>query len=253
MNTAMIEIKDMFKVYGEGEAIVKALAGADATVQRGEFVAVMGPSGSGKSTLMNIIGCLDRPTSGKYFLDGRDVSGLDKNELARVRSQKIGFVFQSFNLLARLSALENVLLPMLYNLHEKLDAQEQRRRALSALEAVGLGERLAHHPNQLSGGQQQRVAIARSLVNHPPLILADEPTGNLDSHSSLEIMDIFHKLHNQGTTIVMVTHEQNVAAQAQRIICLRDGRVISNGDGRQSPCMGNRNPAATTYIQEAGI
>ena len=251
MNTPIIEIKDLFKVYGEGEATVNALAGANAMVQRGEFVAVMGPSGSGKSTLMNIIGCLDRPTSGSYLLDGRDVSGLDKNELAKARSQKIGFVFQSFNLLARLSALDNVLLPMLYNLHEKLDAPEQRRRALAALEAVGLGQRLGHRPNQLSGGQQQRVAIARALVNRPPLILADEPTGNLDSQSSLEIMDIFHRLHSQGTTIVMVTHEPDVAAQAQRIICLRDGRVISHGDEGISPCLESRERAAQPAQESA--
>ncbi len=250
MDTPIIEIKDMFKVYGDGEAAVYALAGANTLVQRGEFVAVMGPSGSGKSTLMNIIGCLDRPTSGSYLLDGRDISRLDKNELAEVRSQKIGFIFQSFNLLARLSALENVMLPMLYNLHEKLDTKEQHRRAVAALEAVGLGQRMSHHPNQLSGGQQQRVAIARSLVNHPPLILADEPTGNLDSHSSVEIMDILHRLHNQGTTIVMVTHEPDVAIQAQRIICLHDGRVISHGDEGVSPCLESRERAAAK-AQEA--
>ena len=250
MNTPIIEIKDLFKVYGEGEAAVHALAGANALVQRGEFVAVMGPSGSGKSTLMNIIGCLDRPTSGSYLLDGRDVSGLDKNELAEVRSQKIGFIFQSFNLLARLSALENVKLAMLYNLHEKLDAKEQHHRAVAALEAVGLGQRMSHHPNQLSGGQQQRVAIARALVNRPPLILADEPTGNLDSHSSVEILDILHRLHNQGTTIVMVTHEPDVAIQAQRIICLRDGLVISHGGEGLSPCLESRERAAA-QAQEA--
>ncbi len=250
MDTPIIEIKNLFKVYGEGEATVNALAGADVTVQRGEFVAVMGPSGSGKSTLMNIIGCLDRPTSGAYLLDGRDVSRLDKNELAKVRSQKIGFVFQSFNLLARLSALDNVMLPMLYNLHEKTDAHEQRRRAVAALEAVGLGQRMGHYPNQLSGGQQQRVAIARALVNQPPLILADEPTGNLDSQSSLEILEIFHRLHNQGTTIVVVTHEPDVAIQAQRIICLRDGSVVSQGGEGISPCLESRE-RATAQAQEA--
>lgn len=237
MNTPMIETQTLFKVYGEGDVAVNALAGVDVLVQRGEFVAVMGPSGSGKSTLMNIIGCLDRPTSGAYFLDGRDVSRLDKNELAKIRSQKIGFVFQSFNLLARLSALENVKLPMLYNLHERLDAQEQHHRAVAALEAVGLGQRMSHRPNQLSGGQQQRVAIARALVNRPPLILADEPTGNLDSQSSLEIMEIFRRLHGQGTTIVVVTHEPDVAVQAQRIICLKDGQVISQGEEGASPCL----------------
>ena len=250
MNTTIIEIKDLFKVYGEGEAIVNALAGAHVVVQQGEFVAVMGPSGSGKSTLMNIIGCLDRPTSGSYWLDGRDVSRLDKNELAEVRSQKIGFVFQSFNLLARLSALENVKLAMLYNLHEKLGAEEQHRRAVAALEAVGLGQRMGHRPNQLSGGQQQRVAIARALVNRPPLILADEPTGNLDSQSSLEIMEILHRLHEQGTTIVLVTHEPDVAIQAQRIICLHDGRVISHEGEGVSPCLESRERAASK-AQEA--
>ncbi len=250
MNTPIIEINDLFKVYGEGEGAVHALAGANALVQRGEFVAVMGPSGSGKSTLMNIIGCLDRPTTGSYLLDGRDVSRLDKNELAEVRSQKIGFVFQSFNLLARLSALDNVMLPMLYNLHEKLDPKEQHQRAVAALEAVGLGQRMSHHPNQLSGGQQQRVAIARALVNRPPLILADEPTGNLDSHSSVEVLELLHHLHGQGTTIVMVTHEPDVALQAQRIICLRDGRVILHGDDGASPCLESRERAAAK-AQEA--
>ncbi|MBN2149212.1 MAG: ABC transporter ATP-binding protein [Anaerolineales bacterium] len=247
----MIEIRDLFKTYGEGEAAVHALAGTDVLVQQSEFVAVMGPSGSGKSTLMNIIGCLDRPTSGSYWLDGRDVSRLNKNELAEVRSQKIGFIFQSFNLLARLSALENVMLPMLYNLHEKPDAQEQRRRAVAALEAVGLGQRMSHRPNQLSGGQQQRVAIARALVNRPPLILADEPTGNLDSQSSLEIMEILHRLHEQGTTIVLVTHEPDVAVQAQRIICLHDGRVLSHGHEGLSPCLESRERAAAQALEAA--
>lgn len=248
--TPIIEIKDLFKIYGEGEAAVNALAGADVLVQRGEFVAVMGPSGSGKSTLMNIIGCLDRPTSGSYHLDGRDVSRLNKNELAEVRSQKIGFIFQSFNLLSRQSALENVKLPMLYNLHEKLDTQAQHQRAVAALEAVGLAHRMGHRPNQLSGGQQQRVAIARALVNRPPLILADEPTGNLDTLSSLEIMQILNHLHSQGTTIVVVTHEPDVALQAERIICLRDGRVISHGHEGSSPCLESRERAGVK-AQEA--
>jgi putative ABC transport system ATP-binding protein len=252
MTKPIIEIKGLNKVYGEGEATVHALADADVTVQRGEFVAVMGPSGSGKSTLMNIIGCLDRPTSGSYLLDGRAVSRLSKNELAEVRSQKIGFIFQSFNLLARLSALENVMLPMLYNLHETLDTKEQRRRAVAALEAVGLGQRMGHNPNQLSGGQHQRVAIARALVNRPPLILADEPTGNLDSQSSLEIMDILHRLHSQETTILMVTHEPDVAIQAQRIICLRDGRVISHGHEGVSPCLESRERAAALAQEVSG-
>jgi putative ABC transport system ATP-binding protein len=196
----------------------------------------MGPSGSGKSTLMNIIGCLDRPTTGTYLLDQRDVSRLSKNELAQVRNQKIGFIFQSFNLLARLSALDNVTMPMLYNPDTALNDSERKRRATEALEAVGLGHRLHHHPNQLSGGQQQRVAIARSLVNHPPLILADEPTGNLDSKSGEEIMELLHQLHAQGGTVVMVTHEPDIAAHAQRIICVRDGKAISDGRDGTSPC-----------------
>ncbi|NTU64874.1 MAG: ABC transporter ATP-binding protein, partial [Chloroflexi bacterium] len=200
----LIEVKDLMKIYGEEDAEVRALNGVNATVHQGEFVAVMGPSGSGKSTLMNILGCLDRPTSGAYILDGHDVSDLSKNELATVRNQKIGFVFQSFNLLPRLSALSNVMLPLLYNDAEDLSRDEREERAVAALESVGLGNRLQHHPNQLSGGQQQRVAIARALVNRPPLILADEPTGNLDSVASVEIMDLLHDLHGKGATIVMV-------------------------------------------------
>ncbi|MCU0486668.1 MAG: ABC transporter ATP-binding protein [Anaerolineales bacterium] len=233
----LIDVKDLTKTYGVGDATVHALAGVTTTVTQGEFVAVMGPSGSGKSTLMNIIGCLDRPTSGVYLLEQRDVSRLSKNELAQVRNQKIGFIFQSFNLLARLSALENVMMPMLYNPDSKLNDRERKRRAIEALEAVGLAQRLHHHPNQLSGGQQQRVAIARSLVNRPSLILADEPTGNLDSRSGEEIMDLLHNLHAQGGTVVMVTHEPDIAAHAQRIICVRDGVVISDGREGPSPCL----------------
>ena len=234
---SLIEVKDLMKVYGEEDAEVRALDGVNATVHQGEFVAVMGPSGSGKSTLMNILGCLDRPTSGAYILDGHDVSDLSKNELAKVRNQKIGFVFQSFNLLPRLSALSNVMLPLLYNDAEDLSRDEREERAVAALESVGLGNRLHHHPNQLSGGQQQRVAIARALVNRPPLILADEPTGNLDSVASVEIMDLLHELHGQGATIVMVTHEPDIAQHAQRVICVKDGRVISEGRGGHSPCL----------------
>jgi putative ABC transport system ATP-binding protein len=237
MSNHLIEVQELTKVYGADDAEVRALDGVSATVSRGEFVAVMGPSGSGKSTLMNILGCLDRPSGGAYLLDGRDVSGLSKNELADVRNQKIGFVFQSFNLLPRLSALGNVALPMLYNGHEPLDADERERRAAAALESVGLGNRLHHRPNQLSGGQQQRVAIARALVNHPPLVLADEPTGNLDSKSSVEIMDLLHQLHAQGTTVVMVTHEPDIAAHAGRVICVKDGKVISEGRDGHSPCL----------------
>jgi len=237
MSNALIEVKDLMKVYGEEDAEVRALNGVNATVNQGEFVAVMGPSGSGKSTLMNILGCLDRPTSGAYVLDGHDVSDLSKNELAKVRNQKIGFVFQSFNLLPRLSALSNVMLPMLYNDAEDLSGDDREQRAVAALESVGLGNRLHHHPNQLSGGQQQRVAIARALVNRPPLILADEPTGNLDSVASIEIMDLLHELHGQGATIVMVTHEPDIAQHAQRVICVKDGHVISEGRGGHSPCL----------------
>jgi putative ABC transport system ATP-binding protein len=237
MSNQIIKVNDMTKVYGSGESTVHALAGVNTTVEQGEFVAVMGPSGSGKSTLMNIIGCLDRPTSGSYLLDGRDVSSLSKNELAQVRNKKIGFIFQSFNLLARLSALDNVMMPMLYNPDSALNDRERKRRAIEALEAVGLGLRLHHRPNQLSGGQQQRVAIARSLVNRPSLILADEPTGNLDTRSGEEIMDLLHQLHKQGGTVVMVTHEPDIAANAQRIICVRDGKVISDGRDGASPCL----------------
>jgi len=236
MSEQIIQVQDLTKVYGADDATVRALDGLNATVNRGEFVAVMGPSGSGKSTLMNILGCLDRPSSGVYALDGRDVSRLSKKDLAAVRNQKIGFVFQSFNLLPRLSALGNVMLPLLYNSVESLSAAEREKRAVAALESVGLGNRLRHRPNQLSGGQQQRVAIARALINRPPLILADEPTGNLDSKSSVEIMDLLHQLHGQGTTIVMVTHELDIAAHARRIICVRDGRVISER-GDDSPCL----------------
>ena len=232
----MVETRGLTRVYGDGEAI-RALDGVDLQVAAGEFVAVMGPSGSGKSTLMNIIGCLDRPTSGTYLLDNRDVSRLSKNELAQVRNQKIGFIFQSFNLLPRLSALENVMLPMLYNPDSALHDRERKRRAIAVLEAVGLEKRMNHRPNQLSGGQQQRVAIARSLVNQPPLILADEPTGNLDSRSGEEIMELLHQLHTQGGTVLMVTHEPDIAAHAQRIICVRDGKVIADGTDGASPCL----------------
>lgn len=232
----IIEIKELKKIYGEGDATVHALAGVNVEVSRGEFAAVMGPSGSGKSTLMNILGCLDRPSSGEYLLDGRDVSKLDKNELAEVRNQKIGFIFQSFNLLPRMSALSNVMLPMLYNSHEELSDEQARQRAEQALISVGLESRMHHLPNQLSGGQQQRVAIARALVNRPPLLLADEPTGNLDSHSSIEIMEIMHELHRTGTTILMVTHEPDIARHAGRVICVKDGAILSEESG-DSPCL----------------
>lgn len=237
MNPPIIEIKNLRKVYGAGESAVNALDGVDLSIEKGEFVAIMGPSGSGKSTLMNIIGCLDRPSAGEYILDGRDVSQLDRNDLAEVRNTKLGFIFQSFNLLPRLTALENVMMPMFYILTEDLSVESQRQRAAASLESVGLGNRFHHKPNQLSGGQQQRVAIARALINRPPVILADEPTGNLDSRSSVEILDLLHKLHQDGVTIVMVTHEPDVAQHAQRIICVRDGKVISDGREGMSPCL----------------
>lgn len=226
MSTQLIEVRNLTKVYGSGEVAVHALDGVNLSIPRGEFAAIMGPSGSGKSTLMNILGCLDRPTAGEYILDGRDVSQLGKNELADVRNQKLGFIFQSFNLLPRLTALDNVMLPMLYDLNRNESVQTQQERAKAALESVGLGQRMHHRPPELSGGQQQRVAIARALVNNPPVILADEPTGNLDSHSSEEVLDILHQLNEQGVTIVMVTHEHDIALRAQRIIWVHDGKII---------------------------
>jgi putative ABC transport system ATP-binding protein len=224
----MIETADLTKVYGTGSIAVRALRGVNAQVQEGEFVAIMGPSGSGKSTLMNILGCLDRPTDGAYMLDGEDVSQLSKDQLAGVRNAKIGFVFQSYNLLPRITAAKNVMIPMLYNGHGKLTDKERYERAVEVLESVGLGERTHHKPNELSGGQQQRVAIARALVNDPSILLADEPTGNLDTRSSIEIMDLLHALHDQDVTIVMVTHELDIAEHAERVIYLRDGQIVSD-------------------------
>jgi putative ABC transport system ATP-binding protein len=230
---AIIETRDLRKVYGVGDAAVAALDGVDVSVQPGEFVAVMGPSGSGKSTLMNILGCLDRPTEGSYLLDGEDVSSLDKAALAGIRGRQIGFVFQSYNLLAGATALENVMLPMLYDrLHR--EQEERREIARRALGSVGLRDRIHHRPHELSGGQQQRVAIARALVNDPLMILADEPTGNLDSQAGQEIMQLLHGLQAQGRTILIVTHEREIAAHTQRTIHMRDGkleRVEHNGNG----------------------
>jgi putative ABC transport system ATP-binding protein len=221
--TPVIAVRDLTKIYTVGELEVPALRGVTVDVQRGEFVALTGPSGSGKSTFMHLLGCLDRPTGGHYLLNGRDVSTLDKRALAHVRNDEIGFVFQGFNLLSRTSALENVELPMLYR--RGVGAKERRERAMAALESVGLGSRLDHHPNQLSGGQQQRVAIARALVNRPALLLADEPTGNLDTRTSVEVMQIFQHLNDAGLTIVLVTHEPDIAEYASRIVAFRDGRV----------------------------
>jgi putative ABC transport system ATP-binding protein len=236
VNEHIIKVEDLTKIYGSGAIAVRALDGVNLTIDEGEFVAIMGPSGSGKSTLMNILGCLDRPTEGRYWLGGEDVSKLNKTRLARVRNHKIGFVFQSYNLLPRTSALKNVMLPLLYstNSRQQPSAAEREALALGALETVGLTDRVHHRPNELSGGQQQRVAIARALVNDPLIILADEPTGNLDTRSSEEIVDILHELHQRGRTIVMITHERDLAARAQRIVHLRDGRVVDGVDGEEA-------------------
>jgi len=223
----VIQLEDVRKTYQTGEVEVQAVRGVTLEIQTGEFVALMGASGSGKSTMMNIIGCLDRPTSGKYLLDGVDVSQLDRDELADLRNQKIGFVFQGFNLLSRTSALENVELPMLYTRH-RVNGDNMRERALQALETVGLANRAEHTPNQLSGGQQQRVAIARALANQPALLLADEPTGNLDSQTSVEIMGVFQKLNDQGITLVMVTHELDIAHYTRRMVVMRDGKIVGD-------------------------
>jgi putative ABC transport system ATP-binding protein len=223
----VIKLKEIHKIYHTGEVDVHAVQGVSLEILPGEFVAIMGSSGSGKSTLMNIIGCLDRPTEGHYWLDGIDVSTLNGDALADIRNEKIGFVFQGFNLLSRTSALENVEMPMLYN-RQRIYAREQYKRATHALELVGLAQRADHHPNQLSGGQQQRVAIARALVNQPSLLLADEPTGNLDSQTSIEIMGVFQKLNEQDITIVMVTHELDIARYTRRMVILRDGKIVTD-------------------------
>jgi putative ABC transport system ATP-binding protein len=227
-NQKIIQIENLRKVYGMGDIQVKALDGVDLEIDHGEFVAIMGPSGSGKSTLMNILGCLDRPTDGHYYLAGEDVSSLNKVQLAAIRNRQIGFVFQSFNLLPRTSALRNVMLPLVYKRQDKLTPQAREEIAMVALEAVGLAERAHHEPNELSGGQKQRVAIARALVNDPVLLLADEPTGNLDTKTGNEIMGILKGLHQRGRTIVVVTHEEDIAAQTERTILLLDGKIESD-------------------------
>ncbi len=224
---AIVQLEDIHKTYSSGEVPVHALRGVSLEIQRGEMVAIMGASGSGKSTMMNLLGCLDRPTKGRYLLDGVDVSQLDRNALADIRNQKLGFVFQGFNLLARTTARENVELPMLYG-RRHLPAREMHARAMKSLELVGLGQRADHFPSQLSGGQQQRVAIARALINDPQVLLADEPTGNLDSKTSVEIMGVFQRLNEQGITILMVTHELDIARYCKRNLIMRDGRLVSD-------------------------
>src|SRR5580658_3494839 len=223
----IIQLEHIHKTYHTGEVDVHAVRDVSLEIKRGEFVAIMGASGSGKSTMMNTLGCLDRPTQGRYLLDGVDVSQLNRDELATIRNEKIGFVFQGFNLLARTSALENVELPMMY-VRKSVPAREQYQQAMRALETVGLADRSKHHPNQLSGGQQQRVAIARALVNQPALLLADEPTGNLDSQTSIEVMGVFQKLNDAGITILMVTHELDIAHYCKRNLILRDGQLVSD-------------------------
>jgi putative ABC transport system ATP-binding protein len=224
----VISTRDLTKTYEVGEVKVHALRGVTLDIEPGEFVATTGASGSGKSTLMHILGCLDRPTSGQYYLDGRDVAQLSRNELAEVRNRKIGFVFQGFNLLARTSALDNVELPLLYTA-QSMKSAERHARAMAALKSVGLAERAHHHPNQLSGGQQQRVAIARALINQPSLLLADEPTGNLDSRTSVEVMGIFQRLNTEhGITVLLITHEHDIAEYATRVVSFRDGRVVGD-------------------------
>jgi putative ABC transport system ATP-binding protein len=223
---ALIEVQDLVKIYDVGEVRVRALDGVSLSIERSEFVAVMGPSGSGKSTFMNLLGCLDQPTSGRYILDGRDVAALDRDQRAEIRNGKIGFVFQGFNLLPRASAIENVEMPLLY---DGIPSRDRASKAAAALRGVGLAGREAHHPNQLSGGEQQRVAIARALVKGAPIILADEPTGNLDTRTSVEIMELFIRLNEDSKiTLVLVTHEPDIAAFARRVIRFRDGRVVSD-------------------------
>ena len=223
--STLIELKDIMKTYVMGDNVVHALNHVDVTIDYGEFTSIMGASGSGKSTMMNILGCLDRPTSVEYFLDGKEIAGYNDDELAHTRNAKIGFVFQNFNLLPKLTAQANVALPLIY---AGVGEEERMERAKKALEAVGLGDRLDHKPMEMSGGQRQRVAIARALINDPPVIMADEPTGNLDTKSSYEIMDIFKKMNEQGKTVIMVTHEPDIAAYTKRILVMRDGKLVSD-------------------------
>lgn len=221
----LIELKDIMKTYVMGDNVVHALNHVNVQIDYGEFTSIMGASGSGKSTMMNILGCLDRPTSGEYYLDGKEIAGYNDDELAHTRNAKIGFVFQNFNLLAKLTAQANVALPLIY---AGVGEEERMERAKKALEAVGLGDRLDHKPMEMSGGQRQRVAIARALINDPPIIMADEPTGNLDTKSSYEIMDIFKKMNEMGKTVLMVTHEPDIAAYTKRILVMRDGKLVSD-------------------------
>jgi putative ABC transport system ATP-binding protein len=247
MGERLLELEKVSKVYSSGETAVRALRGVDLTIDTGDFVAVMGPSGSGKSTLMNIIGCLDRPSQGRYLLGGREVSRLSRDALARIRNRMIGFVFQSFNLLPRTSALENVELPLIY---AGVSRRERARRAAEALAKVGLGDRLGHTPAQLSGGQQQRVAIARALVARPKLIVGDEPTGNLDSRTSVEVMALFQELGRSGITVLLVTHEADIAEHAARVLLVKDGRIVS--DQHQTPKPAIPPPPDEEVGQEVG-
>ena len=225
--TPLIEFKDIYKIYQMGDSEVRAIDGINMTVQKGEFLAIVGPSGSGKSTCMNIIGCLDVPNSGQYFLDGKDVSSMNDNELAEIRNKKLGFIFQQYNLIPKLNVLQNVELPLLY---AGLSEKEQKKRALISLERVGLADKAKNLPSQLSGGQQQRVSIARALAGDPSIILADEPTGALDSKTGKEVLDFLKKLHSEGNTIVLITHDNSIAAQAKRVVRVADGKIVYDGE-----------------------